>query len=55
MVFWTEQNSLSAADIAAQGKTDRFARKWRNTTVAALLDMVELKPPVVPVVSSYLK
>ena len=36
MDFWDKQQSLSAADIAVQGKTDRFARKWRNTTVAAV-------------------
>ena len=36
MEFWTTQQGLSAADIAAQGKTERFARKWRNTTVAAV-------------------
>ena len=35
MGFWDKQQSLSAADIAAQGKTGRFARKWRNTTIAA--------------------
>ena len=36
MDFWDKQQSLSAADIAAQGKLERFARKWRNTTVAAV-------------------
>ena len=36
MGFWTKQNSLSAADIAAQGKKERYARKWRNTTFAAV-------------------
>ena len=36
MDFWDKQQSLSAADIAAQGKKERYARKWRNTTVAAV-------------------
>ena len=36
MDFWDKQQSLSAADIAAQGKKGRYARKWRNTTFAAV-------------------
>ena len=36
MDFWDKQESLSAADIAAQGKKERYARKWRNTTFAAV-------------------